>query len=362
MIRLNQLTLTQFKNYSQASFSFPNRITGICGLNGVGKTNLLDAIYYCCFTRSFFSNTDAQNIQFHADGFRLAAVFNYSGESETLVCIHRGSGKTKTVLLNEVEYPRFSQHIGHYPAVMIAPDDIEIITGGSEERRKYLDTHFSQFDRDYLETLIQYGRVLQQRNALLKQLAEQPGSQMMLLDVYDEQLIPLGQRIYELRRQYCEILIPEVVRFYHTLADNQEIVEVQYTSPLHQQSFGDILQKNRSRDMLLQRTSSGVHKDDLVCTLQGQPFRQTASQGQRKSLLFALKLAEFHLLHEKKGFPPLLLLDDVFEKLDQERMHNLLHWVAQFQTGQVFITDTHEARLREALAACTTDFDVITLG
>jgi DNA replication and repair protein RecF len=362
MIRVDRLVITQFKNYQQVSFDFPNRITGICGLNGVGKTNLLDALYYCCFTRSYFTATDTQNIRFNTDGFRLAAQCHYLGANEELVCIHRGNGKSKSISLNGVPYPKFSQHIGHYPAVMIAPDDIDIITGSSEERRKYLDTLFAQFDAAYLDALIQYNRILTQRNSLLKQLAEQPHQNLTLLDVYDEQLIPIGQALFEKRKAYTEELVPDILELYSLLASKPEAISVRYKSALNDQPFDALLARNRSRDLFIQRTSVGVHKDDLVCLLDDQPFKQTASQGQRKSLLFALKLAEYRMLQHKKGFAPLLFLDDVFEKLDAHRMQNLLDWVAGLKDAQVFITDTHEDRLHAALSRCTDDYAILDLG
>lgn len=362
MIRVNRLSITQFKNYQQVSFDFPSRITGICGWNGVGKTNLLDALYYCCFTRSYFSTSDTQNIRFDTDGFRLAADFTYQGQNEELVCIHRGNGRSKSISLNGVAYPRFSQHIGHYPAVMIAPDDVEMLTGGSEERRKYLDTLFAQFDPDYLDALIQYNRILTQRNSLLKQLAEQSQQSLSLLDVYDEQLIPVATRLFEKRQTYTAELVPDVLSLYTLLASKPEAIQVRYQSALLEDSMASLLTRNRQRDLYLQRSTVGVHRDDLICLLDDQPFKQTASQGQRKSLLFAFKLAEYRLLQRKKGFAPLLFLDDVFEKLDAQRMQNLLDWVAGLTEAQVFITDTHEDRLRDALANCTSDYSMLRLG
>ena len=362
MIRVNRLSITQFKNYQQVSFDFPSRITGICGWNGVGKTNLLDALYYCCFTRSYFSHSDTQNIRFDTDGFRLAAEFSYLGQPEEFVCVHRGNGKSKSIQLNGVAYPKFSQHIGHYPAVMIAPDDVEMITGGSEERRKYLDTLFAQFDPAYLEALIQYNRILTQRNSLLKQLADHSTQNLALLDVYDEQLIPVAQLLFEKRQTYTSELLPDVLSLYTLLASKPEAIAVRYQSALAQESMESLLVRNRQRDLYLQRSTVGVHRDDLISLLDDQPFKQTASQGQRKSLLFAFKLAEYRLLHRKKGFAPLLFLDDVFEKLDAQRMQNLLDWVAGLTEAQVFITDTHEDRLREALAGCTHDYAMLRLG
>ncbi|MBP6023070.1 DNA replication/repair protein RecF [Ferruginibacter sp.] len=360
MLKLYKIDITQFKNYDFNSFDFKERIVGICGLNGKGKTNLLDAIYYCCFTKSYFSKTDALSVQFTKDGFRLQASFEKQGEAQKLVCIHRGIGK-KELLLNDAPYEKMSQHIGRFPAVMVAPDDIELITGGSEERRRFIDTVISQMDGEYLLQLIQYNKVLQQRNSLLKRFAEEGKTDWPLLEVLDEQLIKPGNFIYTKRKNFTAALIPLVQQFYNQIADNNEIVNLQYESQLNAGNFESVLNDNRQKDFMLQRTNGGVHKDDISLLLNGQSFKNTASQGQRKSLLFALKLAEFELLKANKGFAPLLFLDDVFEKLDDNRMQQLLHWVCNQNEGQVFITDTHKDRLEDAFIGLKTKYQIIEL-
>ena len=354
MLHLNKITLTQFKNYSSGSFEFKERVTGICGFNGKGKTNLLDAIYYLCFTKSYFSKSDLLNVQFNADGFRLEGNLtqtlskNNSGEDFNVVSIFRGAGK-KEVLVNDVAYEKFSSHIGKFPCVMVAPDDIEMITGGSEQRRRFIDTVLSQMDADYLQHLIIYNKVLLQRNSLLKSFADQKNRDMQLLQVLDSQLVQPGNEIYRKRKQFLEKLILLARGFYLQIADNSEITELNYESQLNENSFDELLERSRERDIVSQRSNAGIHKDDLGSTLNGKPFKAVASQGQKKSLLFALKLAEFEMLKENKGFAPLLLLDDVFEKLDDLRMQNLLQWVCVNNESQVFITDTHLDRLQTSL-------------
>ena len=378
MLFLSKISLTQFKNYPLSSFSFTERIIGICGLNGKGKTNLLDAAYYCCFTKSYFSKNDALNIQFNNDGFRIEASSTSSkgggnpGDSseelseknkkkgDEIVCIFRTAGK-KEILLNGVAYTKLSEHIGKFPAVMIAPDDIELISGGGEERRRFIDTVLSQMNAEYLQQLMQYNKVLLQRNSLLKRFAEQGKTDWPLLEVLDEQLIIPGNFIYGKRKEFAEQLIPLVKIFYHQIADNTEEISLQYDSRLNDISFHDLLNNYRQKDFMLQRSNAGIHKDDLNFQLDGQVFKTTASQGQRKSLLFALKLSEFELLKANKGFAPLLLLDDVFEKLDDNRMHQLLHWVCNKNNGQVFITDTHKERLKEAFEKLNTAYQIIEL-
>ena len=244
---------------------------------------------------------------------------------------------------------------------MIAPDDIELISGGGEERRRFMDTVLSQMDGEYLQQLIQYNKILLQRNSLLKRFAEQGKTDWPLLEVVDEQLMQPGNFIFTKRNSFTEQLIPLVQQFYHRIADNDEMISLQYESGLNENQFSDLLNRFREKDLLLQRTNAGIHKDDIGMLLNGQSFRTTASQGQRKSLLFALKLAEFELLKNNKGFAPLLLLDDVFEKLDDQRMRQLLHWVCNENEGQVFITDTHKERLEDALNGLETKYQVIEL-
>lgn len=374
MLQLSKITITQFKNYDFSSFNFSERVIGICGLNGKGKTNMLDAIYYLCFTKSYFTKTDGLNAQFNAAGFRLEGTITpivadaiSKGDtakqlpnSNNIVCIFRGVGK-KEVLLNNVAYNKFSEHIGKFPCVMIAPDDVELIVGGSEERRRYIDTICSQIDAEYLQQLIIYTKVLQQRNSLLKKFAEQGKVDWTLLEVIDDQLVQPGKYIHYQRKYFTALLIPMVQQFYHQIANNDEVVQLQYESQLNGQDFFAVLNECRNKDFALQRSNGGVHKDDIAIQLDGQVFKTTASQGQRKSLLFALKLAEFELLKNTKGVTPLLLLDDVFEKLDSKRMEHLLYWVCNQNKGQVFITDTHRERLEQAFMGLNAAYQIIEL-
>ena len=380
MRRFTKITITQFKNYSFSTFSFTERIIGICGLNGKGKTNLLDAIYYLSFTKSYFTKTDGLNSQFNADGFRLEGIIESNNATineldapknltistgkvspvNKVVCVFKGIGK-KDIFLDDVPYLKFSEHIGKFPCVIIAPDDVELITGGSEDRRRFIDTIICQMDAIYLQQLIVYTKVLQQRNSLLKKFAEQGKVDWTLLEVLDEQMILPGNYIYQKRKIFTLELFPLVQQFYQQIANNEEQISLLYESNLNDANFETVLNQLRQRDFILQRSNGGVHKDDISIRLNEQTFKTTASQGQRKSLLFALKLAEFELLKNNKGFAPTLLLDDVFEKLDKERMQNLLHWVCNKNDGQVFITDTHKTRLQEAFINLKSDYQIIEL-
>jgi DNA replication and repair protein RecF len=361
MLRIKQISLTGFKNYSQTTFRFDKRIVGICGNNGVGKTNLLDALYYLCFTRSYFTRSDQANVQRGAMGFRLEGHFDNNGESTAVVCILRENGK-KEFLTDGQPYEKFSRHIGRFPCVIIAPDDIQIITGGSEERRRFLDALLSQLDPVYLQQLIDYNKVLQQRNGFLKSLGERRQPDKQLLEVYDEQLAATGSFIFKTRRHFLEKLLPLAGSFYTRIAGTEEPLSLVYDSQLLHTPLRQLLRQGLEKDLLLQRTGSGVHKDDIDIRYGDEPFKSQASQGQRKSLLFALKLAEYETLKLAKGWAPILLLDDVFEKLDQHRMHNLLDQVCLQDEGQLFITDTHPERIRREMENIGVEFQLLTLS
>jgi DNA replication and repair protein RecF len=360
LLQLHSISLTQFKNYSNRSFRFSERIVGICGNNGVGKTNLLDAIHYLCFTKSYFTR-DTLTIQNGQPGFRVDGGLELSDKKEKAVCILRETGK-KEFLVNDAAYEKFSEHIGRYPCVIIAPDDIQIITDGSEERRRFLDAVLSQIDKDYLQHLITYNKILLQRNSLLKSFYETGNKNLSLLDVLDEQLLKPGNYIFDKRKQFLVSFLPTVKQLYSEIAKQEEETELHYQSELNQCSFAELLHLNRQRDMVAQRTTGGIHRDDLVFNLTGQLFKNIASQGQRKSLLFALKLAEMDVLKDNKGFAPLLLLDDVFEKLDEDRIANLLYRVCIENKGQVFITDTNVERLSQHLDILSMTYQLIQLS
>lgn len=361
MLQLQNISLTQFKNYKQKEFLFNEKVIAICGNNGIGKTNLLDAIHYLCFTKSYFTKTDANNVMHGEQGFRVFGQMQKNHESFVINCVLRETGK-KELQVNGVLSAKFSSHIGEFPLVMIAPDDVALITDGSEERRKFVDTLICQLNADYLQQLITYNKVLLQRNSLLKQFAETQQRNLPLLEVLDDQLMEAGNKIFLLRNKVLQTLLPLVGKYYTEIAAQEEGLALQYESSLHTQTFSQLLQQNREKDFLSQRTNGGIHKDDLSFTLQDEPFKQTASQGQRKSLLFALKLAEFDMLQKSKGFSPLLLLDDIFEKLDAQRMQNLLQKVCIENEGQVFITDTHAERLHSHLSHLKISYQLIELA
>jgi DNA replication and repair protein RecF len=344
MLSIQKIIITQFKNYETGRFDFDSHVVGICGKNGIGKTNLLDSIYYCCFTKSYFSGNENMIIENGKDGFRLEGYFSNNEASNKIICINK-SGAKKEFSLNDVPYDKLTQHIGLLPCVMIAPDDIELINSGSELRRKFMDTVLCQLDKDYMQSLIHYNKILLQRNSYLKKDFSIQKFDYALLDIFDEQLIAHGNVIYSIRKTFTTELAQLVQSFYQKISEANETIELIYESNLNGQSLTDLLKQNRERDRMLQRTSKGIHRDDLQFSMHQLQFKNIASQGQKKSLLFAMKLAEYEIIKSTKGFSPILLLDDFFEKLDETRMNNLLKIVCIENQGQVIITDTHKSRL-----------------
>lgn len=360
MLQLISISLLQFKNYNNKMLQFSSKITGICGKNGVGKTNILDAIHYLCFTKSYFSNSDLVNVQQGSKGFRIAGCFSRLDLEETATCILRENNK-KEFSVDKENYERFSLHIGRYPCVVIAPDDAILITGGSEERRKFLDALLSQIDSEYLQNLISYNKILQQRNSFLKTAAETGRLNNDLLEILNQQLIVAGNLIFEKRSQFLVSFLPKVKRLYAAIAQCDEDLNLLYESKLLESNFSNLLASAQNKDQLLQRTTVGPHRDDLQFLLNNQPFKNIASQGQRKSLLFALKLTELEIITQIKKMAPILLLDDVFEKLDEERISSLLQKVCIENEGQVFITDTNYERLRDHLEKIKAAYEIISL-
>ena len=359
MFKINHINLTQFRNAHSAAFSFENRITAICGLNGTGKTNLLDAVYYLCFTKSYFNKTDSSAVEKGSNGFGLHGSFSLSSNIIPVSIILRESGK-KELLVDQEPITPFSSHIGKFPVVFIAPDDVILITGASEERRKFIDTLLCQLDQDYLLQLIRYNKFLQDRNKYLKNVA---GSfvDTILLDSFDEQLVQSGIFLLKKRTAFLEGFIQSVVDSFAFISTEKENPSLLYMPSTSVAEYQSAMQKARQKDILLQRTSVGVHRDDIDIVMNEMPFKQVASQGQKKSMLFALKLASFNALKLHFGYEPILLLDDIFEKLDQERLSRLLDWVCIQNNGQVILTDTHHERVNDALSDISLPFQLINL-
>lgn len=349
-VHLDRLTLFQFKNYAEAEFQFGNGANALTGPNGSGKTNVLDAIHYLCLCKSYFNASDSHTCRFGEQFFSVSGTFHRDDEQvDVLVSVK--SGQKKTVKKNHKEYSRLRDHIGLLPVVMVAPVDQELITGGSEERRKLMDGIICQYDQDYIDDLIAYNRILQQRNALLKQVARGAASDASLWQVWDEQLAHFAGRVYKARTEFIDRFLPYFEKCYAFLTGESEKAGVKYLSSLAETDLQTLLIQNLQKDLSLQYTSAGVHKDDLQLSLNDHPIRRIGSQGQQKTLVLALKLAQFSLMKESGRTTPILLLDDIFDKLDLGRITRLMELVSKDSFGQIFLTDTQEEHIRNVFSA-----------
>lgn len=342
-MHLEQLSLLQYKNFSEAQFEFDSHINCLVGRNGAGKTNVLDAIYHLAFGRSYFNPVAVQNIRHGDDFFVVEGRFDKSQREEFIVCSLR-KGQKKILKRNGKAYDKFSEHLGLIPMVILSPYDRDLISEGSETRRNFLDSVISQLDGTYLQQLISYQKVLSQRNALLKYFAANRIFETDTLEIYDEQLEVLGQPIFETRRRFVDDFTPIFHDFYEKIAPSTDAVSLKYDSHLQTNGTLHLLRENLSRDRQVQYTTTGVHKDDLLFEIDGHPIKKFGSQGQQKSYLIALKLAQFEFVSRKSGEKPILLFDDIFDKLDASRVEKIVEMVNQGVFGQIFISDTHSDR------------------
>ncbi len=345
MLRIKTLRLQQFKNYEEAEISLCPQVNCFTGPNGAGKTNVLDAVYYLSFTKSYFVAADGNHVKHGEDYFSIKATYIRNELDESVLLSYQKGKKTLKVNNNEVK--KFSEHIGYYPLVIITPNDIMLLHEGSEERRRFLDGMISQLDKVYLNDLLQYNRVLEQRNKLLRLFAEQQYVDEVLLDSYDAQLIKTGNTIYHKRKAFLADFIPVFNAFYQRIAQSKEEVDILYQSDVHDTNYEVLFPSTRKTDLHAQRTTKGIHRDELEFLLNKYALKKYGSQGQQKSFIIALKLAQYHYLKNRTQTKPLLLLDDIFEKLDEQRLHTLLQLIAEDEFGQIWITDTHLHRLQE---------------
>ncbi len=344
-MELNNIKLTNFKNYSTLVVDFDDKLNVITGLNGVGKTNLLDAIYYICSCKSYFQASDKSIITFEQGFFNITANFKKKAEDYNLFCKYSPRRK-KEFECNRNIYDTLAEHIGKFPVSIITPDDIQIVKAGSEFRRKLVNHTLSQISAEYLSNLMKYNKILQQRNAYLKQISGiENMTNFSLLDTYDAQLVNFSKPIYKLRKN----MMPECTQFlqncYEQISNGREKVNIQYISNLNNNNFEELLKTNRQKDRILKRTTVGIHKDDWEFGINNHSIKKIGSQGQQKSFLIALKLAFFQFVKEKLNIEPILLLDDIFDKLDATRIAELLKIVTANSYGQVFITDADSKRL-----------------
>ena len=340
---IKNLKLFNFKNHSEKSFDFSPEINCFVGNNGAGKTNILDALHYLSMAKSFLGNLDAQNILHESDFFAIEAEIQGEEKNDIIKVQLPKEGK-KIIKKNDKTYERIAEHIGFLPSVMISPYDSNLISDGSESRRKFLDAMISQTDSDYLFALIQYQKTLQQRNALLKYFAKNRTFDLDSLEIYNEPLTKFGTQIFEKRQRFVASILPTIQHFYEIISKGNEKVTVIYESNLNEQNFEEILSENLEKDRVLTYTSRGIHKDDLRFEMNGNLIKKFGSQGQQKSFLIALKLAQIKRIKDITNKNPILLLDDIFDKLDDNRVSQLIELVNQQNFGQIFITDTHRER------------------
>lgn len=345
---LARLSLLHFRNHREAEVELGPEVNCFVGPNGVGKTNLLDAVHYLSLAKSYFDAVDTHNILHGEELFMVQGSMHTADGDDAILCSVR-TGQRKILSRNKKEYDRLADHVGRYPAVMITPYDGQLILEGSEVRRRFLDGLIAQFDRSYLDSLIRYNRSMAQRNTMLKRFAEQGGGSLEALEPWDEQLIAHGSAVFEVRRTFMQELVPLLEQHYQGISAGPERVALEYRSALEATPLRELLKQAWDRDRLSGHTTQGIHKDDLVFTINGQPLKRYGSQGQQKTYLIALKLAQFDLTQQRSGIRPILLLDDIFDKIDPQRMRHLLKLLSDQRFGQVLITDTDASRLHTAL-------------
>ena len=340
---LKSLSLLNYKNFASTGFEFDRKINCMVGNNGIGKTNVLDSIYHLSFGKSYFNPITSQNIRHTAEFFVVDGIFEKNDRQEQII-VSAKRGQKKVIKRNNKPYEKFSEHIGFIPTVIISPADRDLIIEGSETRRKFMDGVISQSDNKYLNNLIDYGKILAQRNSLLKYFAANNSFDRDTLSVYDMQLEDLGNSLFLKRKAFLETFIPIFQKRYATISNDREEVSITYKSQLEDGSFKDQLEENLQKDMALQYTSVGTHKDDLIFEIEGHPIKKFGSQGQQKSFLIALKLAQFDFMKDLSKVSPILLLDDIFDKLDENRVAHIVDLVSTDELGQLFISDTHGDR------------------
>ena len=357
---LKKINLVNFKNFESQSFDFEGKINCFVGENGVGKTNVLDAIYYLSFAKSYFNSVATQNIRHNEDFFMIEGSYDINNKIDSIVCSLK-RGNKKVIKRNGKIYEKFSDHIGCLPLVIISPADRDLIVEGSETRRKFIDNVISQSNANYLQVLLKYNKVLAQRNSLLKYFALNRTFDKVNLIVYNEQLKLYGDEIFKKRNEFLKAFIPIFNERYKVISNSKEQVNLVYKSQLHETDFISLFEQYLEKDRVLQYTSAGIHKDDLVFEIDGYPVKKFGSQGQQKSYLIALKLAQFDFIREQSNIKPILLLDDIFDKLDDSRVKQLINLVNNDEFGQLFISDTNKLRTEEIVKTTHQPYKIFQL-
>lgn len=357
---LKNLHILNFKNWPVGEFVFSSKLNCFVGANGSGKTNLLDAIHYLSVCKSYFNPIDSQNIKDSEPFFVVEGSFDKEQEDYHIYCgVKRG--EKKIFKKNKKNYEKLADHIGQFPSVIISPYDRDLITEGSEIRRRFMDNVISQSDPLYLDNLMRYNKALQQRNALLKFFAANHKYDSASLEIYNQQLIERGLPLYDKRREFLEQLQPKLLHYYHFIVEGKEEPTLEYQSQLNDYSFETLLAENADKDRVNQYSSVGIHKDDLIFKINNRKVKKFGSQGQQKSFLIALKLAQYDFLLARSGVKPMLLLDDIFDKLDEARVEQLVRLVNDENFGQIFITDTHAERTAQLIKTIDENATVFTI-
>jgi len=355
---LEKLTLLNYKNIAETTLELSPKTNCFIGHNGAGKTNILDAVYYLSFCHSASNPIDAQVIRHGQELMMIEGEYNHREEELTLT-IGMKRGQKKHVKRNKKEYRRLSEHIGLIPIVMISPTDVYLIAGGSEERRRLMDVVIAQMNRPYMEALTHYNKALQQRNSLLKQDTEPDPD---IISIFEEQMAVSGEEIFRQRTQLSEALTPLFQQYYERISGGSEQVSLQYTSHCQRGPLLEVIQRDRWKDRAVGYSLHGIHRDDLEIMLDGHPMKREGSQGQQKTFVTSLKLAQFELLRRAIGDTPILLLDDIFDKLDAQRVEKIVELVQSDAFGQIFITDTNREHLDHILTATAHDFRIFEVN
>jgi DNA replication and repair protein RecF len=358
---LKKLSLTNFKNYELNELEFSPKINCFVGNNGVGKTNILDAIHYLSLTKSFFNNIDSVSVRHGEEYFIIQGTFDRDGEEDNIYCAFQKQ-KQKLLKRNGKEYQKLSDHVGRYPVVMISPADSALITEGSEDRRKFMNKIVSQYNGGYLDSVLKYSKALQQRNKQLKDFRATGKFDSDVLSVWNSQLIKYGSYVFNEREILINELIPVFQEYYTLISSGKEKVKLGYRSHLSEGSFQEALEASLAKDRFLEYTTIGIHKDDLLLEMDDYFIKAIGSQGQQKSYLVALKLAKFDYIKRKVGLSPILLLDDIFDKFDADRVEQIIRLVGDHRFGQIFITDTHQSRLQDILSSHKTDYKLFRIA
>ncbi len=359
-MHLSSLQLINFKNYEESEFNLSPGVNCFVGKNGSGKTNILDAVYYLSMCKSYLNVLDRQNIRFGEHFFSILGKWEKNGLEVDIHCAVK-QGAKKVFRKNKKEYEKLADHIGQFPVVMISPYDRDLISEGSELRRKWMDGIISQFDRAYLEDISKYARVLEQRNALLRNMYDHGLFDRESIEVWNVQMAEIGERIHEKRKHFLEEFLPVFKERYNFIGLEAEDVGLEYRSQLNDHSLEELISQYERKDAISHYSNAGTHKDDLVFTIKGHPIKKFGSQGQQKSFIIALRLAQYDWLKQHLGVRPVLLLDDIFDKLDQDRVRKLLQLVSDHYFGQVLVTDTDLDRLRNIFAESDIDLRVFSV-